>query len=110
MNVRQKLLGYGWQHLQGAALTKASEVIGYDLGQDAYAQKFGRKTVFLRDCAGLFKLSVPYDRDDPRRAGASSGSKVYGRYDSDPEMVNDFARDLLEKFYELSEEEDSSPF
>lgn len=103
MGVRPRLVELGWEYLEGAALKKASEVLGYDIGPDAYAQKFSRKSVFLRDCAGLFKHSVPFDRDDPDRQQASSGSKLYERWPSDPEIANDIARDLVEKFHELTE-------
>ncbi len=100
MSICQKLVEQGWEFLEGAALAKASEVLGYDIGPDAYAQKFGRKTVFLRDCVGDFKFSVPFDRDDPRRECSGSGSKVSEKWPAYPEMANDIARDLVKQFHQ----------
>lgn len=100
MSNHDRLIELGWEHLGGAALAKASEILGYDLGPAAYAKKFGRKTVFLRD-TGIFKLSVPMDRDDPARAEASTGSKVYMRH-LYLESIDDAARHLVNQFHDES--------
>lgn len=103
MGNRERLLELGWEHLVGAARAKASEVLGYDIGPDAYARKFGRKTVFMRD-TGIFKLSVPMDRDDPSQTGVATGSKVYTRC-FDIESVNDAAAALVARFHEQSSDQ-----
>jgi hypothetical protein len=56
-----RLVAEGWEKLEGAAAEKAKHLFGGGWWPMDYAKKYGRKTVFLDDHGGLFKLYVTED-------------------------------------------------
>jgi len=97
---RKIIVSMGWTYLEGDALDAASRTLGFDVGQPAYAKKFGRKTVFLRD-TGSCKMYVPFDRDDCERKTSKWGFKVSEKFflfGGDERFLDDAARELLSRF------------
>jgi len=102
MDWQKRLIELGWKLLRGKAHNKACDVLGFDPGPNTFAQKFGRKTVFLRGDPGTFHLHVPRDRDDPSEQEKTVRSKVSMRW-FDIDTVNEGARELLIEFEEITQ-------
>jgi hypothetical protein len=101
---QNKMRTNGWVPLHGKDLEAASQLLKFEMDEESYSKKFGRKTIFMR-YTGSCRFYIPFDRDDPERTRSCYGFKVSlktGISSGEEEYVDHAAREILQKFDDLN--------